>query len=89
MKTVTLKARKELKFNDAEAMATREAAIHLNDPMILSWLNRNEGRHSPDVDCCHEEGKETWEIYAESRGGILRIEIDDQYVFIFREGLDI
>jgi hypothetical protein len=55
--------------------------------MILSWLNRKTGQHSPDVACCQEDGKESWEIYAESRGGKLRTEVDDQFVFIFREGI--
>jgi len=31
------------------------------------------------------DGKESWEIYAESRGGAVRIEIANQYTFIFRD----
>lgn len=87
MQTVKLKADRDLGFDDAQALAIREAAKYLKDPMILAWLNRTTGRHNPDVECCQEEGKETWEIYAESRGGTLRIEVNDNYVFILREGL--
>jgi len=87
MQTVRLKAEEDLGFMAAQKLAAGEAGKYLADPMALAWLNRLTGRHSPDVDCCQEEGKETWEIYAESRGGTLRLEINDQYVFIFREGL--
>jgi len=76
-----------MEFDAAQVLASAEAGRYLNDPMILSWLNRKTGQHSPPVDCCQEEGKETWEIYAESRGGTLRVEVGDEYVFIFREGL--
>jgi len=82
MKTVKLKSDKELR-----SLANKEAIKYIQDPMILSWLNRKTGQHSPDVDCCQEDGKESWEIYAESRGGKLRAEVDDQFVFIFREGI--
>jgi hypothetical protein len=87
MKTVKLKSHKEFAFREARSIANQEAIKNIEDPMILSWLNRKTGQHSPDVDCCQEDGKESWEIYAEFRGGEVRIEVDDQYVFIFREGL--
>ena len=87
MNTVKLKSNKELAFNEARSLVNQEAAKFIQDPMILSWLNRKTGQHSPDVDCCQEDGKESWEIYAESRGGTLRIEVDDQFVFILREGI--
>jgi len=86
MQVFKLESNKDLSFDEARNMATDEASKYLDAPMALSWLNRKTGRHSPDVDCCQEEHKESWEIYAESRGGTTRIEIDDQYVFIFREG---
>jgi hypothetical protein len=85
--TVKLDAAPGLKLEEALSLAAREAAKHTADPMLLGWLDRTTGRHSPDVDCCQAEGKETWEIYAESRGGNVRIEFGDTYVFIFREGL--
>ena len=76
----------DMSFSAAKTFASIEAGKYLNDPMVLSWLNRKTCRHSPAIHCCQEEGKETWEIYAESRSGTLRVEVDYDYVFIFREG---
>ena len=73
-------------FDTAHGIARQEAHKFLTYPMTLSWLNRRTGRHSPDVDCCGDDGKEAWEIYAESRGGTVRVEVGDDYVFIFGEG---
>lgn len=87
METLRIKHGPGLGFDEAYCFAREEALKHLYDPMSLSWLDRKTGRHSPDVDCCREEDKESWEIYAESRGGELRIEVGDEYIFIFREGL--
>ena len=87
MRTLRLEPGRELGFNEARSLANQEAGKYMADPMMLSWLNRKTGQHSPDVECCQEDGKETWEIYAESRGGRVRVEIDDEYVFIFRDGL--
>ena len=87
MRTLRLKVNENLGFDEAQVLAVEEASRHLKDPMVLGWLNRATGRHSPDLDCCQAEGKETWEIYAESRGGSVRIEIGNQFVFILREGL--
>ncbi len=88
MKTVRLDATSDLTFDQAQMLTLNEARKSLRDPMILSWLNRETGHHCPDVDCCRAEGKESWEIYAESRGGTLRLEFGDQFVFILRAGLD-
>ncbi len=87
MRILRLKLDRELGFEEARSLANQEVGKYIDEPMILSWLDRRRGKHSPDVECCQEDGKETWEIYAESRGGTVRSEIDDQYVFIFREGL--
>jgi len=75
-----------LEFDTARHLAADEAAKYLKEPMMLSWLNHRTGQHSPNVECCQEDGKESWEIYAESRGGAVRIEITGQYTFIFRDG---
>jgi hypothetical protein len=88
VKTLKLQTDEAMPFDSAQALARRQAEKHLTSPMMLSWLNSVTGRHSPNVECCQEDGKEAWEIYAESRGGTLRVEIDDKFVFIFREGFD-
>ena len=75
----------EIRFLDAQDLAREEAGKYLTEPMALSWLNRETGQHSPNVECCGNGNKEAWEIYAESRGATLRVEIGDKYVFLFRE----
>jgi len=87
MRTIGLDAVPVTGFVDAQSVAAEEAGRYLKDPMILSWLDRKEGRHFPDVECCGDGDKESWEIYAESRGGEVRVEVGGSYVFIFREGL--
>lgn len=86
MKTVKLKPKIDLGFEEAQELATEETRKHLKEPMTLSWLDRKVDRHFPNVDCCQEDGKDSWEIYAESRGGNVRVEVGEWYVFIFREG---
>ena len=87
MQTLQLRSGHDLEFDAAQVLARAEVGMLLADPMVLSWLNRQTGQHSPNVDCCEKEGKEAWEIYAESRGGRLRVEVGDEYIFIFREGI--
>ena len=86
MKTIRLDAKTDVTFDEAQSLAREEAARHFSEPMELAWLNRETGRHCPDVDCCQAERKESWEIYAENRGGSLRVEIGERFIFIFREG---
>ena len=86
MQTLQLKSEHDMEFSAAQVFARAEASRFLTEPMVLSWLNRQTGQRSPNVNCCGKEDKEAWEIYAESRGGTLRVEIGDKYIFIFREG---
>ena len=87
MQTEKTDVSKRITWSDARELAGEVALHRLTEPMLLSWLDRSTGQHSPPVDCCKENGKEAWEIYAESRGGKLRVEVGDQYVFIFGEGI--
>ena len=86
MQTLQIKSNHDMEFSAALVAARAEASRFLTEPMVLSWLNRQTGQRSPNVECCIKENKEAWEIYAESRGGTLRVEIGDKCVFIFREG---
>ena len=86
MNNIRLKPEINLVFEEAQELASTEALKYLKEPMTLSWLDRKVDRHFPNVDCCQEDGKESWEIYAESRGGTVRVEVGEWYVFIFREG---
>lgn len=88
MITIDVEDDRNLGFNEAYTAAREEAKNYFQDPLALSWLNRKTGRYSPDINYCQEEDKESWEIYGESRGGKLRIEIGDAYAFIFREGIN-
>ena len=67
----------------AEARARQEAA----DPMLLAWYDRGAGAFSPQVTCCGDD-KPAWLVYAESRGGDLVIDINNEaYVFVYRRTL--
>ena len=55
--------------------------------MLLAWYDRGAGQFSPQVTCCGD-AKPTWLIYAESRGGDLVIDINEEaYVFVYRRTL--
>lgn len=72
-----------LGYNKAKRLADEEASRFSSDAMLLAWFERETGRFSPNVECCGED-KPSWVIYAESRGGNLTIDIDDEsYVFIY------
>ena len=86
MKVLKMESDTSLAFEQARKLAVTEASKYLHEPMNLSWLDRVADRHYPNVECCQEDGRESWEIYAESRGAEVRVEVGDSYVFIFREG---
>ena len=77
----------ELDFGRAQDAAKNLAKKLYWDPMLLSWFDKNAGKHSPqDVTCC-TEGKPGWVEYAKSRGGDFSVDINyEEYVFIFRGG---
>lgn len=85
MKIVQIPDGGRLELAEAQRRASAEASKHLAGPMLLAWADRATGTHSPNVECCGDGTKETWEIYAESRGGSLRIEIGKRYIFVFRD----
>jgi hypothetical protein len=73
-----------LTFPQARKLAERRARELAPVPMLLAWYDRRTGRYSPDVPCCRED-KPAWLSYAESRGGDLIIDInDEEYVFVYR-----
>jgi hypothetical protein len=73
-----------LDFSRARALADRRAREMGGEPMLLAWYDRATGVFSPQVTCCGDD-KPTWLIYAESRGGDLVIDINDEaYVFVYR-----
>lgn len=77
-------AGRRLDFPRAQAASDRVARKLYADPMLLAWFDGRTGQSSPRVDCCRED-KPGWLVYAESRGGDLVIDInDEEYVFVYR-----
>lgn len=80
-------AEEPLNFARARALADGRAREFEGEPMLLAWYNGGTGEFSPRVTCCGED-KPTWLIYAESRGGDLVIDINDEaFVFVYRRDL--
>ena len=76
-----------LDFARARAIADRRARELGPEPMLLAWFDRGAGAFSPQAPCCGDD-KPGWLIYAESRGGNLVIDINDEaYVFVYRRTL--
>jgi hypothetical protein len=74
-------------FPRAKALAERRAREVAVEPMLLAWYNRETGEFSPQVTCCRDD-KPAWLAYAESRGGDLIIDINDEaFVFVYRRTL--
>jgi len=68
----------------ARRIADQKASEMASEPILLAWYEAKSGRFSPSVECCSET-KPGWLVYAESRGGDIAIDINDQeYVFIYR-----
>ena len=68
----------------ARRIADQKASEMASEPMLLAWYESKTGRFSPSVECCSET-KPGWLVYAESRGGDIAIDINNQeYVFIYR-----
>ena len=66
-------------------LADDKAKEIAGEPMLLGWYDSKSGRLSPNVTCCSEE-KPGWIVYAESRGGDISIDINDEtFVFIYRD----
>ena len=73
-----------LDFARAKQLADEEAKKVTADPMLLAWYNAKTGDFSPQVTCCGED-KPTWLIYAESRGGTICVDInEEEFVFVYR-----
>lgn len=72
-----------LDFAQARKIADQKARELGADPMLLAWYEAKSGKFSPPVECCSET-KPGWIVYAESRGGTLTIDInDEEYIFIY------
>lgn len=78
---------RDLNFSGARALADEQVRKVTPDPMLLAWFDKKEARFSPNVTCCGDD-KPTWLIYAESCGGDISVDVnDEEYVFVYRGGL--
>jgi len=85
---VTLRVEEDpLDFARARQLADQKARDFSEDPMLMAWYEGATGNFSPNVECCSEH-KPGWVVYAESRGGHITIDINDEaYIFIYRDAL--
>ena len=83
---VTLRVEEDhLDFARAKQIADQKAKELSQDPMLMAWYEGSTGIFSPNVECCSEH-KPGWVVYAESRGGHITIDINDEaYIFIYRD----
>lgn len=71
-------------FDAALGLAGKEAEKRFGPAMLLSWKNNRSGAYSPNVEACNPCGLEGWEQYALSRGAEVRIEVGEDYVFMYK-----
>ena len=84
---VKLKSDKDLGFETAKQIATQKAREIGSDPMLLAWYDGKTGEYTPKTECGAGD-RPAWIIYAESRGGDITIDInDEEYIFIFKSTL--
>ena len=70
-------------FETARQKAREEAGTLCPQPLMLSWYNKNTGEFYPKVQCGSHK-KPVWQLYAESRGSDITVEINGgMYVFMF------
>ena len=75
-------------FQRAREVAVRHAAEHLSDPTTLSWFDWSTGHGFPDYDCCDDtECRPGWVVYGEERGGVVRVDVGEDYSFILCDGV--
>jgi hypothetical protein len=82
---IQLKSDKEsLDFETAKQIANQKARDICSDPMLLAWYQGKTGDYVPKTECGVGD-KPAWIIYAESRGGDITIDInDEEYIFIYK-----
>ncbi|MFP5212741.1 MAG: AF1514 family protein [Acidobacteriota bacterium] len=72
-----------LDYYRAREIADTKAREMSAAPMLLAWYDRVSGERSPKVESCNSK-KPGWLVYAESRGGNIAIDINNEdYVFVY------
>jgi hypothetical protein len=73
-----------INFEQAKAIAAIMAKEENEFATLMSWCDRDKGKHSPHCLQCEFKGEPAWEVYGRNHNGRLRISIDaDRFVFIF------
>jgi hypothetical protein len=74
----------EVNFDAARKRADDIAAGKLKEPLLVAWYDGVAGLGHPDVPECTD--RPGWQVYAESRGGELTIDVNSgQYILIYSE----
>jgi hypothetical protein len=72
-------------FLEAKSIADEKAREMFAEPMLLAWFDKKSGKFAPEQICCDRD-KPTWLVYAESRGGNLAVDINDEnFIFVYRD----
>jgi len=72
-----------LDFDGAKKIADARAREIGEEPMLLAWFDRKEGRFFPSVACSGRD-KPSWLVCAESRGANLVIDVNrEAFVFVY------
>lgn len=75
-----------LDLKRAKAIADARAHEIAPDPMLLAWYDRRAGKFSPHVDFCEFDNRPVWLVFAESRGGNITIDINnEEFIFIYAD----
>ncbi len=74
-----------LDLGRARSIADEKAVELASAPMLLGWYDKTTGQFSPNVECCSEK-KPGWLVYAESRGGNITININNEtFIFVYAD----
>lgn len=72
-------------LSEAMAKAWEAARERMEDPMLVSWYDRDSNRWSPPVECGGKD-EPAWLVYAKSRGADLAVSANrEKFVFMFRD----
>jgi hypothetical protein len=73
-----------MNFERARALAQQVAVQEGEEPMLISWCDREQGIHSPQCLQCEIKGEPGWEVYGRNHGGRVRVSVNrDCFVFIY------
>ncbi len=74
-----------LDFSAAKFIADSKVKERASRPMLLAWFDKKALRSSPNQICC-DCAKPTWQVYAETRGGHVMVNINnEEYIFVYRD----